>query len=674
MKIPLTISLLASSRINSLERCLDSLKPLLLKVPAELIVVFTGTDEKVRDLAARYTDQIIPFAWCNDFSAARNAGLKRARGEWFMYIDDDEWFEDVTEICEFFTSGEYRKYGYAFYGQRNYTDWSGIKCTDFSAFRMAKRVPELHFENPIHEEMFPYREPFKVFRSYVHHYGYIRDTARESDKKTSRNIPLLLEDIRKRPFYLKNYVQLTQEYLAKRDWEKAEEYCREGRKICRKDKGDPAYERWLQSHLVETLYLKGEDRQAEAEAADILDKEKPCELVSLLLYSILVVLCQKRKASEEALRYGQEFERLLIRMDKRPGLWEDQMYGDLNEDKVKNPDRLHPVRLACAEAALDLGDDSQAERFLKLLPWKEEYMIRQHYPLLDQWKETYGSRVLRLYAGLDFDSPYLLLQRLFYGELVSKEETETLFLRRRCLQEIEQPYLQRQLVERALREQYAFSELLNRMDLDSWRACIGEILKDTPYGENVRLWEARRTLFSDHPLQGLWMEALLLERDLSRGFLMKKELLAALKRYGECVTEFYRGQYREELFSEKSCHLLPVDCRQALVLLKALEKLGEGYPAEAVRLFGTALQIYPKSTGVIREILRLLTHEEENPAQTAGAEFQGLAVQMKGMLRGMMDQGQYREAMSVLPQLLSLLPEDLELVKLHQQLLERLAE
>ena len=48
MKLPLTISLLASNRITTLERCLDSLKPLLLEIPAELIVVFTGTDERVR--------------------------------------------------------------------------------------------------------------------------------------------------------------------------------------------------------------------------------------------------------------------------------------------------------------------------------------------------------------------------------------------------------------------------------------------------------------------------------------------------------------------------------------------------------------------------------------------------------------------------------------------------
>ena len=104
MNIQLSISLLASNRAASLERCLDSLRPLLMQVPSELIIVFTGTDEKVKEIASRYTDKVLPFTWCDNFSAARNVGLWAAKGEWFMYIDDDEWFEDVTEIRDFFLS------------------------------------------------------------------------------------------------------------------------------------------------------------------------------------------------------------------------------------------------------------------------------------------------------------------------------------------------------------------------------------------------------------------------------------------------------------------------------------------------------------------------------------------------------------------------------------------
>ena len=56
MNIQLSVSLLASDRPAALERCLDSLKPLLMQVPSELIVIVTGTDARVREIASKYTN------------------------------------------------------------------------------------------------------------------------------------------------------------------------------------------------------------------------------------------------------------------------------------------------------------------------------------------------------------------------------------------------------------------------------------------------------------------------------------------------------------------------------------------------------------------------------------------------------------------------------------------
>ena len=81
MNIQLTISLLASDRRETLGKCLASLKPLLKELDSELIVVFTGKDEETLELVRQYTSCIIPFVWCDDFSKARNAGLKEAMGE-----------------------------------------------------------------------------------------------------------------------------------------------------------------------------------------------------------------------------------------------------------------------------------------------------------------------------------------------------------------------------------------------------------------------------------------------------------------------------------------------------------------------------------------------------------------------------------------------------------------
>ena len=126
MNIQLTISMLVSDRMETLGKCLASLKPFLRELDSELIVVFTGKNQETLDLVRQYTSHIIPFDWCDDFSKARNAGLREAKGEWFLYLDDDEWFDDTGEIIRFFKSGEYRQYGSALYRQRNYMDFEGI--------------------------------------------------------------------------------------------------------------------------------------------------------------------------------------------------------------------------------------------------------------------------------------------------------------------------------------------------------------------------------------------------------------------------------------------------------------------------------------------------------------------------------------------------------------------
>ncbi|MEA5070202.1 MAG: hypothetical protein VB067_14515, partial [Christensenellaceae bacterium] len=60
--IKLTISLLVSNRIDTIRKCLDSIKPLLTQLPSELIVVDTvGEEDSDGSLAVarEYTDKIV---------------------------------------------------------------------------------------------------------------------------------------------------------------------------------------------------------------------------------------------------------------------------------------------------------------------------------------------------------------------------------------------------------------------------------------------------------------------------------------------------------------------------------------------------------------------------------------------------------------------------------------
>ena len=117
----LTISMLCSGRAET-KKTLDSLNTLRERVPCELILVDTGCGKEMKELISSYADEVIPFIWCDDFAKARNAGLEKARGEWFMFLDDDECFMDTQAIEIFFLTGEYKKYGSAAYIMRNYKD------------------------------------------------------------------------------------------------------------------------------------------------------------------------------------------------------------------------------------------------------------------------------------------------------------------------------------------------------------------------------------------------------------------------------------------------------------------------------------------------------------------------------------------------------------------------
>lgn len=210
----LTISILISQRPDTVKKCLDSVKPILEELDAELILTDTGCGEEVRGIIEEYTDNIIDFTWCRDFSKARNVGLKQAKGEWFLFLDDDEWFDDVSELISFFKSGEYKKYGLATYYQRNYMDAEGRDYEDLLVGRTIKLEEDIEFIYSIHECFNRVPGATKVLNTFVHHYGYVYKTEADRQAHSERNISLLLVEHEKDPYNLKHILQLVQEYNA----------------------------------------------------------------------------------------------------------------------------------------------------------------------------------------------------------------------------------------------------------------------------------------------------------------------------------------------------------------------------------------------------------------------------------------------------------------------------
>ncbi len=189
--VKLSISLMTSNRKDTICKCLDSLDHLRKTIPSELVIVDTGCDEEMRRIVENYADKVVTFQWCNDFSAARNAGLKECTGNWFLFLDDDEWFEDTRAIEEFFDSGSYRNYERAYYKIRNYFGEQGEEYSDTSIYRMARLTEESGFQGKIHELLYPMRGNVAYLDSMVHHSGYAYKTEEERIRHAYRNVVML---------------------------------------------------------------------------------------------------------------------------------------------------------------------------------------------------------------------------------------------------------------------------------------------------------------------------------------------------------------------------------------------------------------------------------------------------------------------------------------------------
>ncbi len=68
-----SLCMIVKNEEDVLERCLESAAGLV----EEIIIVDTGSTDRTKEIAARFTQRIIDFPWRDDFAAARNESLDR---------------------------------------------------------------------------------------------------------------------------------------------------------------------------------------------------------------------------------------------------------------------------------------------------------------------------------------------------------------------------------------------------------------------------------------------------------------------------------------------------------------------------------------------------------------------------------------------------------------------
>lgn len=91
--ITISACLIVKNEEMVLQRCLDTIRPFA----DEIIIVDTGSSDRTKEIAQKYTSKIYDFCWVDDFSKARNYAFSLATKDYIYSADADEVLDEVNQ-------------------------------------------------------------------------------------------------------------------------------------------------------------------------------------------------------------------------------------------------------------------------------------------------------------------------------------------------------------------------------------------------------------------------------------------------------------------------------------------------------------------------------------------------------------------------------------------------
>jgi glycosyltransferase involved in cell wall biosynthesis/predicted Zn-dependent protease len=186
----LSVCLIVRNEERFLPQCLASVRG----VADQIVVVDTGSTDRTVALAREAGAEVHEFAWCDDFSAARNAALARATGDWVLVLDADE---ELPAAQHEVLRRELRVAGVM--GYRLPIVDAGREAEGCNHVpRLFRNAPGLHFAGRIHEQVSASLEArcaawgleHRLGRTTLLHHGYDAAVTRDRNK-VERNLRLL---------------------------------------------------------------------------------------------------------------------------------------------------------------------------------------------------------------------------------------------------------------------------------------------------------------------------------------------------------------------------------------------------------------------------------------------------------------------------------------------------
>lgn len=190
----ISVCMIVKNEEAFLARCLESVRA----IASQIVVVDTGSTDRTVQIARNHGAEIHTFTWCDDFSAARNASLIHARGDWILVLDADEDLlpESLPKVREVTSNPQ------AIAAYLRLVDVESEGEGGPGLPRLFRNIPGAHYRGRIHEESFssvieiskPWGMQFLHSEAIILHHGYTPQVT-ENRGKIQRNLRLLQQAV-----------------------------------------------------------------------------------------------------------------------------------------------------------------------------------------------------------------------------------------------------------------------------------------------------------------------------------------------------------------------------------------------------------------------------------------------------------------------------------------------
>lgn len=146
--ISISLCMIVKNEELTLGRCLKCVKD----IADEIIIVDTGSIDKTKEIAYKFTNKVYDFEWCDDFSKARNYSFSKATKDYILWLDaDDVILEKDRNKLKYLKENLDKNIDIVMLKYDLNLDSNGIPALSYYRERLLKRKNNYKWVSPIHE-------------------------------------------------------------------------------------------------------------------------------------------------------------------------------------------------------------------------------------------------------------------------------------------------------------------------------------------------------------------------------------------------------------------------------------------------------------------------------------------------------------------------------------------